>query len=167
MSRRSPEGPEYAHFAMIYIDNDGNLCQRASDSVSESRQTILSPRVTREFLRAVAMSREAHTTQCQGRGSIRPTWSVFIDLEQFLLKFCLAGSPHLTTTPLLCRRGWPTVKWGLVNTGCKPHFNQSHRFGRQCGPQASLGLYKPTRNPRRISEAGTSTWLYTKEHQSL
>lgn len=50
---------------MIYIDNDGNLCQRASDSISESRHTILSPRVTGEFLRAVARSREAHAAQYQ------------------------------------------------------------------------------------------------------
>lgn len=70
MSRQSPEEPEYAHFAMIYIDSDGNLCQRASDSISESRQTILSPRVTGEFLRAVAMSREAHAARCQGKVSI-------------------------------------------------------------------------------------------------
>ncbi|KAG0160854.1 hypothetical protein PDIDSM_8385 [Penicillium digitatum] len=62
MSRRSPEEPEYAHFAMVYMDKDGNLCQRASDSISESRETILSPRVMGEFLRAVAMSREAHAT---------------------------------------------------------------------------------------------------------
>lgn len=170
MSRQSPEEPEYTHFAMIYIDNDGNLCQRASESISESRQTILSPGVTREFLRAVAMSREAaRATQCQGRGSIYPTWSVFfVDLEQFLPKSqCLAGSLHLTTTSLLSRRGWPIVKWGVVNTGCKPHFNQSPHFSRQCGLQASLGLYKPTHNPRRISEVGASTWLYTKEPQSL
>lgn len=78
MSRRSPEEPEYAHFAMIYIDNDGNLCQRASDSISESRQTILSPRVTGEFLRAVAMSREAHATQCQGKVSTYSTGSVLL-----------------------------------------------------------------------------------------
>lgn len=92
----------------------------------------------------------------------------FVDLEQFLPKSqCLAGSLHLTTTALLSRRGWPIVKWGVVNTGCKPHFNQSPRFSRQCGLQASLGLYKPTHNPRRISEVGTSTWLYTKEPQSL
>ncbi|OQE43266.1 hypothetical protein PENCOP_c003G07847 [Penicillium coprophilum] len=61
MPRRLPEEHEYAHFAMIYIDRDGNLCQRASESIAESRQTILSPRVTSEFLRAVAMSRETHT----------------------------------------------------------------------------------------------------------
>ncbi|OQE17728.1 hypothetical protein PENFLA_c023G10926 [Penicillium flavigenum] len=65
MSRQSPEEPGYTHFAMIYIDNDGNLCQRASDSISESREAILSPRVTGEFLRAVAMSREAHATRSQ------------------------------------------------------------------------------------------------------
>ncbi|KAJ5477618.1 hypothetical protein N7530_003127 [Penicillium desertorum] len=65
MSRQSPEEPGYTHFAMIYIDNDGNLCQRASDSISESREAIFSPRVTGEFLRAVAMSREARATQSQ------------------------------------------------------------------------------------------------------
>ncbi|CAP99909.1 Pc22g26210 [Penicillium rubens Wisconsin 54-1255] len=66
MSRRSPEEPEYAHFAMVYIDSNGNLCQRASDSISESLQSILSPSVTGRFLQAVAMSRETHGTRRQG-----------------------------------------------------------------------------------------------------
>jgi hypothetical protein len=69
MSRQSPEEHEYVHFAMIYIDRDGNLCKRASESISESRENILSPRVTSEFLRAVAMSREGHA-QSQGKVSI-------------------------------------------------------------------------------------------------
>ncbi|KGO74237.1 hypothetical protein PITC_084840 [Penicillium italicum] len=92
---------------MIYIDNDGNLCQRASDSISESRQTILSPRVTGEFLRAVAMSRENQTTQCRGRASIYSTRSVFVDLEQFLLMFqrSLVGAPRLAITALPRHRG--------------------------------------------------------------
>jgi hypothetical protein len=81
MSRQSPEEPGYTHFAMIYIDNDGNLCQRASDSISESREAIFSPRVTGEFLRAVAMSREARATQSQGKASI----SLFTPHEVFLL----------------------------------------------------------------------------------
>ncbi|CAG8090045.1 unnamed protein product [Penicillium nalgiovense] len=46
MSRRSLEEPVYAHFAMVYIDSSGNLCQRTSDSISESLQSILSPGVT-------------------------------------------------------------------------------------------------------------------------
>ncbi|KAJ5593566.1 hypothetical protein N7537_010470 [Penicillium hordei] len=66
MSRTSPEEPEYAHFAMLYIDSNGNLCQRASDSISESLRSILSPSVTGRFLQAVAMSKETHTTRCQG-----------------------------------------------------------------------------------------------------
>ncbi|KAJ5138272.1 uncharacterized protein N7515_003120 [Penicillium bovifimosum] len=60
MSRQPPlaEG-EYAHYAMIYLDRDGNLCQRASESIADSQQTILSPRVKSEFLRAVRMSTES------------------------------------------------------------------------------------------------------------
>lgn len=46
----------YPHFALIYIDRDGNLRQRASQSIAHSRDSILSPRVTDAFLRAVATS---------------------------------------------------------------------------------------------------------------
>ncbi|KAJ5779839.1 hypothetical protein N7457_007559 [Penicillium paradoxum] len=72
MSQPSPEGVNYVHFAMIYIDRDGNLCQRASDSIAESRQTILSPRVTGEFLRAVAMSRESQTQYKSSNEALLP-----------------------------------------------------------------------------------------------
>ncbi|CAG8028392.1 unnamed protein product [Penicillium olsonii] len=66
MSGHSPtEGPAYPHFAMIYIDRKGNLCQRSSESIAESRQDILSPTVTAEFLRAVARSRESQGSQFQ------------------------------------------------------------------------------------------------------
>ncbi|KAJ5087294.1 hypothetical protein N7456_010910 [Penicillium angulare] len=48
----------HPHFALIYIDRDGNLRHEASQSVANSRESILSPRVTDAFLRAVARSRE-------------------------------------------------------------------------------------------------------------
>ncbi|CAG8364440.1 unnamed protein product [Penicillium salamii] len=64
MSEHPPtEGPAYPHFAMIYIDGEGNLCQRSSDSVAENRQDIFSPTVIAEFLRAVARSRESQGAQ--------------------------------------------------------------------------------------------------------
>lgn len=66
MSGQSPsDGLVYPHFAMIYIDREGNLCQRVSKSIAESRQRILSPRVMGEFLRAVARSRESQGAQHQ------------------------------------------------------------------------------------------------------
>ncbi|KAL5332715.1 hypothetical protein BJX70DRAFT_105153 [Aspergillus crustosus] len=44
------------HFAMLYIDADGKLCFDSSSSIANSRQSILSPKVTDSFLRAVARS---------------------------------------------------------------------------------------------------------------
>ncbi|KAJ5292318.1 uncharacterized protein N7443_008271 [Penicillium atrosanguineum] len=49
----------YPHFAIIYIDREGNLRHEASRSIANNRETILSPRVTNEFLRAVARSRDS------------------------------------------------------------------------------------------------------------
>ncbi|KAJ5240497.1 uncharacterized protein N7469_002088 [Penicillium citrinum] len=49
----------FPHFALIYIDWEGNLRHESSPSIANSRKTILSPRVTDEFLRAVARSRNA------------------------------------------------------------------------------------------------------------
>ncbi|KAJ5083019.1 hypothetical protein N7532_012062 [Penicillium argentinense] len=54
-----PEDMAFPHFALIYIDREGNLRQESSLSIANSRETILSPRVTDEFLRAVARSRGA------------------------------------------------------------------------------------------------------------
>ncbi|KAJ5769728.1 uncharacterized protein N7511_001779, partial [Penicillium nucicola] len=46
------------HFALIYIDREGNLRHETSTSISDSAQAILSPRVIGEFLQAVAESSE-------------------------------------------------------------------------------------------------------------
>jgi len=61
----------YPHFALIYIDRDGNLCHEASRSIADSRETILSPRVTNEFLRAVARSRDSDQSHSQRKSH---TW---------------------------------------------------------------------------------------------
>lgn len=53
----------YPHFALIYMDWAGNLRQEASKSIANSRETILSPRVTDAFLRAVERSNEAVQSQ--------------------------------------------------------------------------------------------------------
>lgn len=55
-SQNPPGGLAYPHYALIYIDSDGNLRHEASRSVANSREAILSPRVTNEFLRAVVRS---------------------------------------------------------------------------------------------------------------
>ncbi|KAJ5884682.1 hypothetical protein N7495_009192 [Penicillium taxi] len=64
----------YPHFALIYIDRDGNLRQESSQSLANSRDSILSPRVTDMFLRAVAMSGETESphTQWSGLPSLLP-----------------------------------------------------------------------------------------------
>ncbi|KAJ5758292.1 uncharacterized protein N7511_006986 [Penicillium nucicola] len=65
MSRQSPEELTYPHFALIYIDRNGNLCQRSSESIAERRERVLTPRVRAEFLRAVAVSGELQAAQIQ------------------------------------------------------------------------------------------------------
>lgn len=55
----------YPHFALIYIDQDGNLRHESSPSIADSREAILSPRVTNEFLRAVARSGEVPSSHSQ------------------------------------------------------------------------------------------------------
>ena len=50
MSRQNQQSElSYPHFALIYIDREGNLRHEASRSIANSRETILSPRVTNEF----------------------------------------------------------------------------------------------------------------------
>lgn len=56
MLRQHAHGRPFQHFALIYIDRDGQLRYETSPSISDSVETILSPRVTREFLKAVAES---------------------------------------------------------------------------------------------------------------
>ncbi|KAJ5769599.1 hypothetical protein N7520_004158 [Penicillium odoratum] len=52
----------HPHFALIYIDRDGNLRHEASPSIASSREAILSPRVTDAFLQAVARSEDLGTS---------------------------------------------------------------------------------------------------------
>lgn len=60
MSRQNQQDElAYPHFALIYIDRDGNLRHEASPSIRNSREAILSPGVTNAFLQAVARSGEA------------------------------------------------------------------------------------------------------------
>ncbi|KAF3389426.1 Uncharacterized protein F1880_004497 [Penicillium rolfsii] len=59
MSRQNQQDElAYPHFALIYIDRDGNLRHEASPSIRNSREAILSPGVTNAFLQAVARSGE-------------------------------------------------------------------------------------------------------------
>lgn len=50
------------HFALIYIDREGNLRHEMSPSISNCAQAILSPQVTRQFLKAVAESSESDSS---------------------------------------------------------------------------------------------------------
>ncbi|KAJ5308632.1 hypothetical protein N7508_004011 [Penicillium antarcticum] len=65
MSRQPRDELTYPHFALIYIDSNGNLGQRSSESIAERRERIFTPRVRDEFLRAVASSRESQAVQGQ------------------------------------------------------------------------------------------------------
>jgi hypothetical protein len=56
MPQHQLDGLSYPHFALIYIDKDGNLCHETSQSLSNSGEIILPPEVTNVFLEAVARS---------------------------------------------------------------------------------------------------------------
>lgn len=58
MSQHQQDNLAYPHFAVIYIDRYGNLRHETSQSIANSRETILSPWATDAFLRAVARSKE-------------------------------------------------------------------------------------------------------------
>ncbi|KAJ5976523.1 hypothetical protein N7481_010230 [Penicillium waksmanii] len=57
MSSQAPQDYTSAqHFALIYIDQYGKIRHQVSPSIVHYRDTILSPQVTTEFLKAVAKS---------------------------------------------------------------------------------------------------------------
>lgn len=60
MLRQPPQDRKcFQHFALIYIDRDGQLRYETSPSISGgSVKTVLSPRVISKFLKAVAESKE-------------------------------------------------------------------------------------------------------------
>ncbi|KAJ5791972.1 uncharacterized protein N7503_007950 [Penicillium pulvis] len=53
---RQVEDLESSHFALIYIDQNGNLRHEVSQSLMDSRDTIFTPRVKDEFFRAITQS---------------------------------------------------------------------------------------------------------------
>lgn len=71
-AQNQQNSPEYPHFALIYIDRQGNLRHESSLSVANSRETILSPLVTDEFLRAVQRSSGATPSHSQCKCHIPP-----------------------------------------------------------------------------------------------
>jgi hypothetical protein len=63
MSRQNQQGGlSYPHFALVYIDRDGNLRHEVSRSIAHSSQIILSPEVTNEFLSAAEKSSGYHSS---------------------------------------------------------------------------------------------------------
>lgn len=74
--QNSPEDLAYPHFALIYIDRQGNLRHESSLSVANSRETILSPLVTDEFLRAVHRSSGAAPSHSQCKCHMPPLRSM-------------------------------------------------------------------------------------------
>ncbi|EHA18351.1 hypothetical protein ASPNIDRAFT_133512, partial [Aspergillus niger ATCC 1015] len=61
------DGLACMHFALIYIDDNGKLRFEASQSIANNCQTILSPSVTENFLRAVALSGKGDPSKMLGR----------------------------------------------------------------------------------------------------
>ena len=61
------------HFALIYIDHEGNLRHQVSASIFDNVQSILSPQVTRAFLKAVAESRASSFLESPDSQSVPST----------------------------------------------------------------------------------------------
>lgn len=61
------------HFALIYIDQEGNLRQQISPSIADSTDTILSADLITEFMKAVAQSNQGWpSTQALDTGQLDP-----------------------------------------------------------------------------------------------
>ncbi|CRL21213.1 Protein of unknown function DUF2841 [Penicillium camemberti] len=154
---------------MIYIDNDGNLCQRASDSIAESRQTILSPRVTSEFLRAVAMSREAAHAPRQVSPQV-PVSSGELPfnnhssvLSQGVAYSEMGGSQHRMQAPFQSEPSFQPTMWPSSESWPLQHSSQPKKdFG---GRSLNLALHQ--RASISVKERGLLRLYYEKIFQNL
>ncbi|OQD72632.1 hypothetical protein PENDEC_c020G04837 [Penicillium decumbens] len=118
----------YPHFALIYIDRDGNLCHEASRSIADSRETILSPRVTNEFLRAVARSRDSDQSHSQLEPGPQTATRSILPSEQPALLAQISHTPHVQ--PALWpgqQEPWPTQ----VQQRRKKPWNEELSLGNQ------------------------------------
>ncbi|KAJ5982092.1 hypothetical protein N7451_012192 [Penicillium sp. IBT 35674x] len=116
------------HFALIYIDKEGNLHHEMSPSISASRQTVLSPQVTTEFLKAVAESNEVmSSTPVDGLPASQPSLQLYLSHATHGAGFQGAeGYMYLPNTP-----GFPIppVSWlaPAVPRPARPETNPPHR----------------------------------------
>ncbi|KAJ5642552.1 hypothetical protein N7490_006552 [Penicillium lividum] len=94
------------YFALIWIDREGRLHHKTSPSISNSIKTILSPQVTREFLKAVAESKEGGFPVRLPPSSLTPT------------------VPGLGAS-IQCRRGLWTEEHSLASQTATIHVNQN------------------------------------------
>ncbi|KAJ5448601.1 Protein of unknown function DUF2841 [Penicillium cf. griseofulvum] len=158
-----PEEHEYVHFAIIYIDRDGNLCKRASESISESRENILSPRVTGEFLRAVAMSRESHTQSQVSSGVQLPSSGA--PLQESVSysgmglgsqqRMSVLGQPDSPSRPTMWSSGEPWPLQSISQT-------KKRNFGGR-----SLNLAAQQKTTISVKDRGLLRLYYEKIFQNL
>lgn len=76
------DGLACMHFALIYIDDNGKLRFEASQSIANNCQTILSPSVTENFLRAVALSGKGDPSKMLGSLSRSRTDTLLTPIQQ-------------------------------------------------------------------------------------
>lgn len=77
------------HFALIFIDQEGNLRQQISPSIADSTDTILSADLITEFMKAVAQSNQGWpSTQALHTGQLDP----YHDVSQAAHGATLAGT---------------------------------------------------------------------------
>ncbi|KAJ5642672.1 hypothetical protein N7490_006672 [Penicillium lividum] len=105
LGQRQDDRSCFQHFALIWIDREGRLHHKTSPSISNSIKTILSPQVTREFLKAVAESKEGGFPVRLPASSLTPT------------------VPGLGAS-IECRRGLWTEEHSLASQTATIHVNE-------------------------------------------
>ncbi|KAJ5753680.1 uncharacterized protein N7511_007833 [Penicillium nucicola] len=85
-----------SHFALIFIDRAGNLRHETSSSISESRDRILSPQVTNQFLQAVSTFEDDHATIQQPQIGAQATSSSGLPTIQPAPQINRTYTPHTT-----------------------------------------------------------------------
>ncbi|KAJ5909359.1 hypothetical protein N7504_004002 [Penicillium tannophilum] len=131
----------HPHFALIYIDRDGNLRHEASPSIANSREAILSPRVTDAFLQAVARSGEPGPSR-----------------SSFEVESGASASPPRTAS----RQGLLPTQVSQVSPGTESRNMERHRL---VVPAPQGPPVDPTMWPAQQQEPWPSQWSRSPQTQ--
>ncbi|KAJ5215188.1 uncharacterized protein N7469_011679 [Penicillium citrinum] len=141
----TPEHLAYPHFALICIDHQGNLRHVTSLSVANSRESILSPLMTVEFLRAVQRSSGAAPSYSQSELGVSSSFhgatsgqAAVPNQINNLYPFADERDPQGHTRSLISRA--PSVQSALWSASQGPE-SWSHWPGHSQNPQPQQQLW--------------------------